>query len=114
MRSPRMLMTADVNRHDPRYGQRMDDRQNLLGKRWIVGVMLMAAEQGDRVFEICSTTAGEEGDLNRALCEAFGIGAMAAEVILSMPARRFTPLSIDRLRTELAEVEERLALVEQA
>lgn len=92
----------------------MDDAQNLLGRRWVVAVMLMAAEQGDKVFEVCSTTSGEEGDLNRALCEAFDISAMAAEVILSMPARRFTPLSIDRLRAELAEVDQRLALVEQA
>ncbi|MEJ1088102.1 hypothetical protein WDU99_07215 [Microbacterium sp. Mu-80] len=63
---------------------------------------------------MCSTTSGDEGDLNRALCEAFDISEMAAEVILSMPARRFSPLSVDRLRAELAEVEERLALTEQA
>ncbi|UNK70285.1 hypothetical protein [Microbacterium sp. H1-D42] len=90
----------------------MDDRQNLLGRRWIVGVMLMAAEQAPRILEVCAATPGDEKDLNRALREAFDIGEMDAEVILSMPVRRFAPVSVERIRAELADIEERLALTE--
>ncbi|MGF2948990.1 hypothetical protein [Microbacterium alcoholitolerans] len=90
----------------------MDETQNLLGKRWIVGVTLLAAEQAQRVLEICATTSGGEKDLNRALREAFDIGELDAEVILSMQVRRFTPASVQRLRAELDEIERQLAIAE--
>lgn len=90
----------------------MDDHQSMRGRRWILRVMLMAAERSQELLKVCAATEGDERDLLRAVAEAFEISELDAEVILSMPARRFSPASVRRLRAELDEVDRQLALAE--
>ena len=68
----------------------------------------MAAEQASRVLEVCASVEGDDAALNRALCEEFDINPIDAEVVLSLQVRRFTPASIARMRSELAEMERRI------
>lgn len=89
----------------------MTEKQNLQGRRWLLGITLMAAEQASRVLEVCASVEGDDAALNRALCEEFDISSIDAEVVLSLQVRRFTPASIARMRSELAEMERRIALV---
>jgi hypothetical protein len=46
----------------------MSEKQNLQGRRWLLGITLMAAEQAPRILEVCATTEGDDAALNRALC----------------------------------------------
>lgn len=90
----------------------MDDHQSMRGRRWILGLTLMAAERSQELFAVCAAAPGDEKDLLRAVAEAFEITELDADVILSMQVRRFTPASVQRLRAELDEVERQLALAE--
>lgn len=88
----------------------MDDEQSMRGRRWIVGLTLMAAERSQELFAVCAATQGDEKDLLRAVADAFGITELDADVILSMPVRRFSPASVRRLRAEFDDLERHLAL----
>ena|GEM_PF-3407920 len=85
--------------------QFVGDSQNLMGRRWLLGVTLMAAEQATTILDVCATTPGDDAELNRALREALEVSSIDAEVILSLQMRRFSPSSIARIRAELHEVE---------
>jgi hypothetical protein len=92
----------------------MSEKQNLQGRRWLLGITLMAAEQAPRILHVCATTEGDDAALNRALCAELDISPIDAEVILSLQVRRFSPASIARIRADLEHIERRLELVADA
>jgi len=86
----------------------MDGRENLLERRRIVSLMLLAAEQAPRLVEVCASVSGDESSARRVLAEAFGVSEMDAQFILDMQVRRFTPPAIERTRSELADIDSQL------
>jgi hypothetical protein len=83
----------------------MEELRNLVGRQQMISAMLFATENAARVIEICSAPPPADGDTVRALADACGLTDFQAEVILTMPVRRFSPDSVARMRDDLREVE---------
>lgn len=87
-----------------------EDRRNLLERREILLAYVTVLEQTDRLFEICASTAGDIDDLRSAVADAFGLSTIAAEAVVHLQVRRFTPRVREQLREELADLDRRLGL----
>jgi DNA gyrase/topoisomerase IV subunit A len=85
-----------------------DDRQNLLASREIVVAYIEVLDRLAEFVDLCSTVAGDTHELRTAVEEAFGLSPMAADAVLSMQVRRFTPNERETLRSEFADLEQRL------
>lgn len=87
----------------------MDERENLIERRRILAVTLLAVEQAPKVLEVCASVSGDNASLVRALAKAFEISEFEAEVITTIQVRRFTPHVTEQLRSEVADINQRLA-----
>lgn len=85
-----------------------DDRDNALARREIIGAYIEVLDRLDVLLETCSAVEGDAQELRSSVQEAFGLSPRAADAILSMQVRRFTPNERQRLRAELAEIDLRL------
>ena len=56
-----------------------DERENLIERRRILPVTLLAVEQAARVLEVCASASGDNASLVRALAKAFEISDFEAE-----------------------------------
>jgi DNA gyrase/topoisomerase IV subunit A len=89
----------------------MDDGElrNLLTRREIVSAYVLALQRREDLFRLTSSTPGDADAVGRALAETFDVSDVAAAAILDLQVRRFTPESTEQLRTELADLDERVA-----
>jgi DNA gyrase/topoisomerase IV subunit A len=85
-----------------------DDRQNLLARREIVVAYIEVLDRLAELVDLCSTVTGDTQELRTAVEEAFGLNPVAADAVLSMQVRRFTPNEREKLRNEFADLEQRL------
>ena len=82
-----------------------DDRRNALGRREIIAAYLEVLDRLEELVEICASVEGDTDDLRAAVQEAFGISPIAADAVLAMQVRRFTPEERHKIRNELADID---------
>lgn len=85
-----------------------EDRRNLLARIEIVSGYLKALEDTEKLLRVCANVSGDAGDARAAVAAEFEVSDVAAEAILALQVRRFTPSSIEQMRSELAEFRLRL------
>lgn len=82
-----------------------DDRDNLLARREILRGYLTVLERAGELLEVCASVDGDSAAARSAVIEAFGVSEIAADAILSLQVRRFTPAAIEEIRTELNDLD---------
>ncbi|NYF16511.1 DNA gyrase/topoisomerase IV subunit A [Microbacterium sp. AK009] len=86
----------------------MDERSNLLARHEIVRAYMYALENLPKVLAVCASSRDETDAVQR-LRELFNISEIAADGILRLQVIRFIPEQIERVRSELNDIEMRLA-----
>ena len=86
-----------------------EDRGNLRERREIIAAYVVALERPEELLRICADTPGDIASTVVAVAEAFDVSDDAAQAILDMQVRRFTPESFVQIRAELADIERRIA-----
>ncbi|MDZ8171973.1 hypothetical protein [Microbacterium xanthum] len=81
------------------------DRQNALARREIIAAHLKVLDRLEELVEICSTVAGDTSELRSAVQFAFGISPIAADAVLTMQVKRFTPSQRHMIQKELADID---------
>lgn len=82
------------------------DRRNAVGRREILRGYLVVMERLPELVELCDRVEGDDSDLQTAVEATFGLSPEAATAIISLQVRRFTPAQRQRIRDELAAVEQ--------
>ena len=82
-----------------------DDRRNLLARREILAAYVVVLDRLDELFEVCSAVTGGTDELRHAVQEAFELSPIAADAILVMQVRRFTPSERRKIEKELADLD---------
>ncbi|MBN9213327.1 MAG: hypothetical protein ABS62_10305 [Microbacterium sp. SCN 70-200] len=88
-----------------------DELRNAQARREILAAYVTALDDPARLLRVCAEVGGDNDDARRAVAAAFGVSVHAADAILALQVRRFTPREIDRVRGELAEVDRRLRVL---
>ncbi|MGM7668964.1 hypothetical protein [Microbacterium sp. A93] len=65
----------------------MDERENLVARRQILGAVLLAMENAPRVLQVCANASGDNDVVATALAAAFGISEFEAQIILDMQVK---------------------------
>lgn len=78
--------------------------QDLELRKKAVEAKLRAISELPLLLEVCTNSNGDMAETRTAVAERFRISDWEAEVMLSMQVSRFTPVSVEELRAELAEV----------
>ncbi|WP_431075006.1 hypothetical protein [Microbacterium phyllosphaerae] len=86
-----------------------EDRENLLARREIVAAYVKVLERPEELLRVCRDAPGDTAAAVSAVAEEFEVSDIAAQAILDLQVRRFTPESFVQIRAELADVERRLA-----
>lgn len=81
-----------------------DERQDLLARREILMAYIEVLGRLDELVKSCSTDAGAVPELRSAVQEAFGLSPIAADAVLSMQVRRFTPIEPQKIQEEFAHL----------
>jgi DNA gyrase subunit A len=87
---------------------RLDQAQ---ARAHILEGLIVAVDDIDQVIKIIRGSA-DTAEARANLIEAYELSEIQANAILDMPLRRLTALEVDKLRTELAELQERIAELE--
>lgn len=91
-----------------------EDRQQLLARQEILSAYVTALDRVEDLLRVCARVRGDGDDASSAVAEAFGVSRVAADAILTLQVRRFTPTAIERIRVELADVGRQLTEAEGA
>lgn len=70
----------------------------------ILTAYITVLERPAELFQVCAAVSGDITEVRSAVIEAFDVSEVAADAILSMQVKRFTPTSIERIRGELADL----------
>ena len=62
---------------------------------------------------MCAAVSGDADEARSAVAAAFGVSDVAADAILALQVRRFTPRSIEQMRNELADYDRRLVALDR-
>ena len=85
-----------------------EDRANLQIRREILAAYVKVLETPEELLRVCGDAPGDTAAAVAAVAEAFEVSDIAAQAILDLQVRRFTPESFVQIRAELADVERRL------
>lgn len=86
-----------------------EDHHNLSVLRDILAAYVRVLERPEELLRVCADAPGDVASAVAAVAQAFDVSDIAAQAILDMQVRRFTPQSSAQIRAELAEVDRRLA-----
>jgi DNA gyrase/topoisomerase IV subunit A len=78
-----------------------DDRENELARREILVAYLEVLDRVGELVDICLAVEGDAQQLRRAVQEAFGVSQIAADAVLALQVRRFTPDERQKIKDEL-------------
>lgn len=81
------------------------DRENALMRRAILAAYVSVLDRMGELVQVCSTVAGGAEELHAAVQDAFSLSPIAADAVLAMQIRRFTPTERQRIVDELADVD---------
>lgn len=79
-----------------------DDRENQPARREILVAYLEVLDRPAELVEVCSAVDGDAQKLRHAVQEAFGLSPIAADAVLALQVRRFTPNERQKIKDELA------------
>ncbi len=85
------------------------DREHALARRNILWAYIAVMDKPEKLLAACATASGDANEVRRAVEKAFNLTALAADAVLSMQIRRFTPRERERIEDELEELEAALA-----
>ncbi len=71
-------------------------------------------DRADELLRVCAAATGEASEARLAVEEAFGLSPVAADAVLALQVRRFTPTALVQIRQELVEVNRQLVEAESA
>lgn len=91
-----------------------DDWRNALDRREILEAYVEVLNRLPELVEICAGVDGDAHTLRTAVEEAFGLSSFAADAVLTMQVRRFTPHERQKITDELADIETRLRRFDDA
>lgn len=74
-----------------------------MGRIEIMSAYIKALDDPERLIRVCADVSGEDDDARAALAAAFEVSDFAADAILGLQIRRFTPWRIEQIRRELAD-----------
>lgn len=86
-------------------GRVTDDRRSLLGRREILAAYVVVLDRLGELTDVCAAVTGDADELRIALQESFDLSPSAADAILHIQVRRFTPTERLKIEQELAEVD---------
>ncbi|WP_091501351.1 hypothetical protein [Microbacterium sp. cf332] len=87
----------------------MDELKNALDRREILAAYVIVLGRLHDLIDLCEASSGESTDLRVAVQEAFDLGPVAADAVLSLQVRRFSPGERRRVEDELDELDARIA-----
>ncbi|MGZ0711320.1 hypothetical protein ACWPKO_23635 (plasmid) [Coraliomargarita sp. W4R53] len=90
-----------------------EDRRNLVSRIEIVSAYIKALDDPEKLLRVCAGVSGDVDEARSAVAAAFEVSDAAADAILALQVRRFTPRSIERMRNELADYDRRLVDLER-
>ncbi len=114
---PRTLNLAQLVHHYVTHQLEVIERRSKFrlakaeGRAHILAGLLIALDNIDEVVRIIRASANVD-EARAALMESFDLSEIQANHILDMPLRRLTALETNKLREELAEIEETIAYLE--
>lgn len=82
-----------------------DERRNQLLRREILAAFVVVLDRLGELTEVCSAVSGDAEELSRAVQETFELSPIAADAILAMQVRRFTPVERQRIQQKLADLD---------
>ena len=82
-----------------------DDRGTQLARREILVAYLEVLDRPGELIEVCSAVDGDAQKLRRAVQEAFGLSPLAADAVLALQVRSFTPNERQKIKDELAGID---------
>ena len=91
-----------------------EERKNHLQRMEILNAYIKAIENAEELLRVCAHVEGDMTAARSAVASAFDVSDVAADAILTMQVRRFTPHAIKQLRDQLADDERRLLELGQA
>lgn len=83
----------------------IEDRNNLLARREILRGYLTVLDRASELLQVCASVDGDAAATRSAVIEAFGVSELAADAILHLQVRRFTPAAIEEIREEVDDLE---------
>lgn len=87
---------------EARYRGPMDeDRNSLLARREILRAYLTVLERTGELLQVCASVEGDAAAARSAVIDAFRVSDLAADAILNLQVRRFTPAAVEEIRMEL-------------
>ncbi|MDT0182001.1 hypothetical protein Q9S36_17620 [Microbacterium sp. ARD31] len=84
------------------------DREQERARRDILTAYIAVMNRPEELLAICTDASGDADQVRGAIQDAFGISALAADAVLSMQVRRFTPAERERVQSELTALNESL------
>jgi DNA gyrase/topoisomerase IV subunit A len=86
-----------------------DGRENDFARREILVAYLEVMDRLGELVEVRSKVEGDAQKLRRAVQEAFGLSAIAADAVLALQVKRFTPSERQKIGDELSDLDLSLA-----
>lgn len=82
-----------------------DERDNLRARREIVLGYIEAIDRQHELFEVCAAASGDPVELQHAIEKTFNVSAIAAEAMMDMQVRNFTPTARARMLEDLSRIQ---------
>ncbi|MFG6504559.1 hypothetical protein [Microbacterium sp. P05] len=80
-----------------------EDRRNLMGRIEILRAYSKALQDPEKLIRVCLDVSGDDVEERSAIAAAFEVADFAADAILAMQVRLFTPRRSEEIRRELAD-----------
>ncbi len=82
-----------------------DEQQNQLSRREIIAAYVVVMDRLGELVEVCSAVTGDVEELRHAVQETFELSPLAADAVLALQVRRFTPSERQKIQDELADLD---------
>lgn len=86
-----------------------DHLDSLRMRREILIAYVTVLDRANELLHMCAAATGGADQLRLAVEEAFGLSPVAADAVLALQVRRFTPSALEQIRQELVDVDRQVA-----
>ncbi|PVW03004.1 hypothetical protein DEA06_14670 [Microbacterium sp. Gd 4-13] len=83
-------------------------------RREILLAYVTVLDRAEELLRVCAAAIGEATEARLAVEDTFGLSPVAADAVLALQVRRFTPTSLEQIRQELVDVDRQLVEAEIA
>jgi hypothetical protein len=85
-----------------------DHVDSLRMRREVLLAYVTVLERANELLHVCAIATGGAYQLRLAVQEAFGLSPVAADAVLALQVRRFTPSALEQIRQELVDVDRQM------